>query len=112
MSDPEFDEMLEKIMSSNNRTGRIGFKVPAGPSIIELIEQEIKNATDGGYKAGLRAGIDTIHNANASGRKPFYALKTLYAEACAKGNSEEVRGVRTVQFIFETPYKWRAGERP
>jgi hypothetical protein len=111
MRDPEFDKMMEDIMSDNTRPGRAGFKVAPGPSIIELINDEI-NSSIGDYKEGVERGLWTIQQANRAGRKPFYALKTAYAQACADGNSEIVRGVRTVQFIFETPYKWIAGERP
>lgn len=111
MSDPEFDEMLEKIMSSNNRTGRIGFKVPAGPSIIELIEKE-RDASKSWYREGLTAALDIIEEANRTGGKPFYALKKGFGHAQALGNSDFTRGFKTAIFIFETPYKWIAGERP
>lgn len=109
----EFERWLNMSMDDRNtaRDDGRGFQVPAGPSILDLINNERLLAA-GDYRRGLEHGLHTIDTANLEGRKPFYALKTAWAEACTKESSEFRRGVKTVQFIFNTPYKWIAGERP
>lgn len=109
MNTTEFDTWLESYMTRPQPRGNTQMKNAPGKSIMELINEERLRAT-GDYETGLRRALDAIDKANRSGKKPFYALKNLYAQACAEGNSEVVRGVKTAQFIFETPYKWIAGE--
>lgn len=84
----------------------------AGVSINELIDIEWDRA-EGDYRRGIGYARSVIKYANEQGRKPMYALKEAWAKACAKGESAEYRrGIQTVQFIFNTPYKWIQGERP
>lgn len=108
MERTEFDKWIDQFVEPRRPevTGQY-----TGMSIIELINNERLLAA-GDYRNGLDAGLHAIEKANTEGRKPFYALKELWAQSCGRNATQEFRrGVETVQFIFNNPYKWMNGQR-
>jgi len=111
MERQEFDKWFDQFVEATTPRRPPVSQQYAGPSILELINNERLLAA-GDYRLGLDHGLYTIDKANSEGRKPFYALKSAWAQACADKKSAEFRrGIETVQFIFNNPYKWIAGER-
>jgi len=78
----------------------------AGPSIIEMIEDE-RDKAEGSYRHGLDIALDTINGANKKDERPIQWLKSELANAKTTGGTEgEIRGIETALHIFTHTYDW------
>lgn len=81
------------------------YSVTPGPSLLELMGDEVRHAKPGFYKSGLVAGRAIVETWREGQQKPYYTLRE-HVIRCKKENAdpEFTRGVATILAILIEPY--------